>query len=154
MASNKLQAKINIKNKKAKFEYEIGDTYVCGIVLKGTEIKSLRQNKASISEGYCGFDANELFARNLHIAEYDKASFENHEAKRARKLLLNRTELNKIHKAVKVKGVTIVPLRLFINEKGLAKLEIGIAAGKKLHDKRQDLKEKDAKRDMDRAMKR
>ncbi|TXC82167.1 SsrA-binding protein SmpB [Luteibaculum oceani] len=154
MAEKKLQASVNIKNKKARFEFNIIDTYVCGIVLKGTEIKSIRLNKASITEGYCGFEKDELFLRNAHIAEYEKASFKTHEPTRPRKLLLNRNELDKIHKQVKVKGITIVPLRMFINDKGLAKLEIGIAEGKKLHDKRQDLKEKDAKREMDRAMKR
>lgn len=154
MGENKLQATVNIRNKKAKFEYAIVETYVCGIALKGTEIKSIRQSKASIMEGYCGFDGDELYVRNIHITEYEKASFVNHEPTRPRKLLLNRSELDKIHKQVKVKGVTIVPLRLFINDKGLAKLEIGVATGKKLVDKREDLKAKDAKRDMDRAMKR
>ncbi|MGB0165565.1 MAG: SsrA-binding protein SmpB [Luteibaculum sp.] len=154
MAEQKFSSNISIKNKKARFEYLIEATYVCGIVLKGTEIKSIRQNKASITEGYCGFVENELWARNLHIAPYENASFESHEATRPRKLLLQRSELEKIHKKVKVKGITIVPLKLFINDRGLAKLEIGVASGKKIHDKREDLKEKDAKRDMDRAMKR
>ncbi len=154
MADQKFSSDINIKNKKAKFEYHIGDTFTCGMVLRGTEIKAIRLNKASIVEGYCGFDGDELFIRNMHIGTYENASFQTHEPTRPRKLLLNRQELSKIRKQVKTKGVTIVPLRLYINNKGLAKLDIGIATGKKLHDKRDDLKAKDAKRDMDRAMKR
>jgi len=144
---------VNIKNKKAGFEYHLVDKYVAGIQLTGTEIKSIRNSKASVGEAYCVFVKSELFIRNMHIAEYDPGSYNNHEPKRDRKLLLNRLELDKLKKKLKNKGVTIVPVRLFINDKGLAKLEIALAEGKKLYDKRQDLKSKDDKRAMDRAMK-
>lgn len=144
---------INIKNKKAKFEYHLEDEFVAGIQLTGSEIKSIRNNKASIVEAYCVFVEDELFVRNMHIAEYDNASYYNHKPRRDRKLLLNRQELDKLFKKVQTKGNSIVPTHLFINDKGLAKLRIYLASGKKLHDKRQDLKQKDAKREMDRAMK-
>jgi SsrA-binding protein len=126
---------------------------MAGIQLTGSEIKSLRNSKASIVEAYCVFEKNELFIRNMHIAEYENSSYYNHNPKRDRKLLLNRKELDKLFKKAKIKGFSIVPLNLFINDKGLAKLNIALAQGKKLHDKREDLKEKDSKRDMDRAMK-
>jgi SsrA-binding protein len=129
------------------------DTFVAGIQLGGTEIKSIRNGKASILEAYCVVENGEIFVRNMHIAEYSNASFYQHKPKADRKLLLNKREINKIDKQLKTKGFTVIPLRLFINEKGLAKLEIATAQGKKLYDKRQDLKEKDDKRSMDRAMK-
>lgn len=144
---------INIKNKKAKFEYHLEDEYVAGIQLTGSEIKSIRNSKASIVEAYCVFVEDELFIRNMHIAEYDNASYYNHKPRRDRKLLLNRLELNKLFKRVQTKGNSIVPIHLFINQNGLAKLRIYLASGKKLHDKRQDMKQKDAKREMDRVMK-
>jgi len=145
---------INIQNKKARFEYHLEDKFIAGVQLTGTEIKSIRNSKASIMEAYCVFENGEVFIRNMHIAAYENGSFYNHKPRGDRKLLLNRKEINKIEKFLKVKGNTIVPLRMFISEKGWAKLEIALARGKKLHDKRQDLKEKDDKRDMDRAMKR
>lgn len=148
------QNQVNIKNKRAKFEYHISDTYIAGIQFSGTEIKSVRKSKASILEAYCIFSNGEIWIRNMHITEYDNASFYNHKPRSDRKLLLNRTEINKIEKFLKDKGNTVIPLKLFISEKGWAKLEIGLATGKKLHDKRQDLKEKDDKREVDRALKR
>ena len=144
---------INIVNRRARFEYQLFDKYVAGIVLKGTEIKSLRHGKANIKEAYCVIDNGEIFVRNMHIAEYGNASFYQHKPKADRKLLLSRKEINKLDKKMKSKGFTIVPLRIFINDKGLAKVEIALAQGKKLYDKRQDLKEKDDKRTMDRLKK-
>jgi len=144
---------INIKNKRARFEYHLLDTFVAGMVLSGTEIKSIRNSKASILEAYCVYDNGEVWIRNMHITAYENSSFYQHKPRADRKLLLNRKEIDKIEKFMKVKGNTIVPLKMFISEKGWAKLEIALAQGKKLHDKRQDLKEKDDKRDMDRAMK-
>ena len=145
---------INIKNRKASFEYLLLDKYVAGIQLLGTEIKSIRNNKASIAEAYCLFIARDLWIRNMHIAEYSHGSYNNHEPKRDRKLLLNRQELDKLRKKLNEKGLTLIPVRLFVNKKGLAKLEISLAQGKKLYDKREDMKAKDAKRQMDREMKR
>lgn len=144
---------VNIKNKKATFQYEIIEEFIAGLVLKGTEIKSIRQAKASIGEAYCYIDNNELFVKNMYIAPYEQASFTNHEPRAVRKLLLNKRELNKIIKELKVKGITIIALRLFINEKGYAKMKIAVARGKKLYDKRESLKEKDSKRQLDRLKK-
>ncbi len=148
-----MKNQINIKNKKAKFEYHLFETYTAGIQLGGTEIKSIRNSKASILEAYCVFVNGEVFIRNMHITEYENGSFYNHKPRADRKLLLNKKEINKIEKFLQVKGNTLIPLKLFINEKGWVKVEIACAQGKKLHDKRHDLKEKDDKRDMDRAMK-
>ncbi len=141
---------INIKNKRATFDYIITDTYTAGIVLTGTEIKSIRLSKASLVDTYCTFINGELWVKNMHIAEYFYGSYNNHVARRDRKLLLERKELNKLKQAVKNPGFTIVPIRLFINEKGLAKLVIGLARGKHEYDKRETLKERDDKREMDR----
>lgn len=148
------QATLNIKNKRARFEYYITDTYVAGIQLGGTEIKSIRKGKASILEAYCIFDNGQMWIRNMHITEYENASFYNHKPRADRKLLLNRSEIDKIEKFLKVKGNTVIPLKMFLSDSGYAKLEIGLAVGKKLHDKRNDLKEKDDKREVDRALKR
>ena len=142
---------VNIKNKRARFEYQIIDTFIAGIQLNGSEIKSIRLGKAIITDSFCTFKKNELWIRSMHIAEYEFGTYANHEPKRERKLLLNRLELDKLQKKLKDQGLTIVPLRLFITEKGWAKLEIAIAKGKKLHDKRDSLKEKDTQRDIDRA---
>ncbi len=142
---------INIRNKRAYFEYEILDKYVAGIQLLGTEIKSIRNSKASIVESYCRFSKNELFVINMNISEYDFGNINNHVARRDRKLLLSKKEIAKLQQKLKESGLTIVPLKMFINDRGLAKLEIALAKGKKLHDKRESLKQKDAKRDMDRA---
>lgn len=144
----------NILNKRAKFDYEIIETYSAGIVLTGTEIKSIRLGKANITESFCEFnDKSELFAINTSIEEYSFGNQFNHKARSERKLLLNRRELKSLEKSVDTKGLTIIPLRLFINEKGLAKLEIGLARGKKTYDKRESLKENDTKRDIDRIKK-
>ena len=147
------QAPINIKNKRATFDYELLDTYTVGIVLTGTEIKSIRLGKASLVDTYCLLERGELWVRNMHIAQYFYGTYNNHEARRDRKLLLNRNELRKLTRATKETGFTIVPTRLFINEKGLAKLVIAVAKGKKQYDKRQSLKEKEDKRSMDRMFK-
>lgn len=148
------QTNVNIRNKKARFEYHIFDTYTAGMQLSGTEIKSIRKSKASILEAYCIADRGEIWIRNMHITEYENGSFYNHRPRSDRKLLLNRKEIKQIEKFLMVKGNTLIPLKLFISEKGWAKLEIGCATGKKLHDKRHDLKEKDDKREMDRMLKR
>ena len=136
-------APINIKNKRATFDYELIDTYTAGIVLTGTEIKSIRLGKAG-----------ELWVKNMHIAEYFYGSYNNHAARRDRKLLLSKKELNKLERGTKDAGFTIVPVRLFINERGLAKVVVALAKGKKQYDKREALKEKDDRRDMDRMFKR
>lgn len=140
-----------IKNKKAFFEYEILDQFTCGIQLQGTEVKSLRLGKASIVEAYCYFNNGELFVKNMHIAEYSHGNIYNHEPTRNRKLLLHKKELEKLATKVKDVGISIVPLKLFFSDKGWAKLEIGLARGKKLHDKRESLKAKDNQRQMQRA---
>lgn len=149
-----MQKPVNIKNKKAKFEYEILDTYTAGIVLTGTEIKSIRDSKASIAEGFCEFnERSELFVINMTIQEYVFGNYYNHKPKAERKLLLNRRELKKLEKAVNIKGNAIIPLRLFVNNKGLAKLEIALGKGKKLFDKRDSIKDRDNKRNLDRIKK-
>lgn len=145
---------VNIKNKRARFEYHLFETFIAGIQLSGTEIKSIRNTKASILEAYCVMSGGEVWIRNMHVSEYENFSFYTHKPRADRKLLLNKKEINKIEKFLQVKGNTLIPLKLFINEGGWAKLEIALAQGKKLHDKRHDLKEKDDKREMDRAMKR
>lgn len=144
---------VNIKNKRARFEYALDEEFTAGIVLSGTEIKSIRNGKASILEAYCVVDNSQVFIRNMHVSPYENGSFYNHLARSDRKLLLNKKEIKRLEKWVKIKGNTIVPLRLFLSEKGWLKVEIATGVGKKLHDKRQDLKEKDDRRDMDRAMK-
>ncbi|MEM9687412.1 MAG: SsrA-binding protein SmpB [Bacteroidota bacterium] len=150
-----MQRHINIQNRKARFSYEILDRYTAGIALTGTEIKSIRQGKVSIAESFCEFNDNgELFAINMYVEEYVHGSHYNHHPKRARKLLLQKRELRKLQKEVKNVGLTIVPLRLFINQKGLAKLEIALVKGKKLYDKRETIKDRDNKRHLDRVKKR
>lgn len=144
---------INIKNKRASFDYHILDKYVAGIRLLGTEIKSIRQGKANINDSFCAFFDDGLYIRNMHIAEYSHGSFYNHEAKRDRQLLLTKKELKKLKIKSEEKGFTIIPLRIFINNKGLAKLEIALAQGKKDFDKRDSIKERDVKREMDRIVK-
>jgi len=149
-----MQKNINIKNKRARFEYELMDKFTTGIVLAGTEIKSIREGRASISESFCEFnDRDELFVINMQIDEYSHASHFNHKPKAERKLLLQRRELRKLSKEVKTSGLTIVPLSLFINERGLAKMQIALAKGKKLYDKRDSIKDRDNKRDLDRVKK-
>lgn len=143
---------INIKNKRANFDYAIGDTYTAGIVLTGTEIKSIRLGKASLADTFCYVVNGEVWIKNMYIAEYFYGTYNNHSARRDRKLLLNRKEIEKIEKNGKESGFTIVPLRLFINDRGLAKLVIGIGRGKKEYDKRQSIKEREDKRSMARIM--
>jgi SsrA-binding protein len=147
---NRFEKVVNIKNKKASFEFEFIDTYVAGLMLKGTEIKSIREGKVSLTEAYCMFLDEELFVRQMHIAPYSMAASYNHEAVRDRKLLLNKKELAKLQTKSQEKGLAIIPVRIFINDRGKAKMEIALARGKKIHDKRQDLKEKDAKRELQR----
>ena len=144
---------INIRNKRATFDYEILEEYIAGVVLVGTEIKSLRMGKASLTDSYCYFEQGELWIRNMNIAEYAWGTCNNHVPKRDRKLLLNRKELNKLQRTLQDRGLTVVGLRLFINERGLAKIVIGLARGRKSYDKREYLKENDARREMDKAMK-
>ena len=149
-----MQKKINIQNKKARFEFEILDQYTAGMVLTGTEIKSIRESKASIAESFCEFnDQGELFAVNMYIEEYLFGTHYNHKPRSTRKLLLNKKELRKLNKQVKNVGLTIVPLKLFITDKGYAKMIIALARGKKLYDKRDTLKDRDNKRDLDRVKK-
>lgn len=143
---------ISIKNKRASFDYEILETYTAGIVLVGTEIKALRLSKASMVDCYCYFNNGELWVRGLNISEYDWGSYNNHTPKRDRKLLLQKRELSKLQRALQDKGLTIVGMKLFISERGLAKMVIGLGRGRKNYDKRDYIKEKDAKREMARAM--
>jgi len=145
---------VSIKNKRARFEFEILDQYIAGIVLTGTEIKSIRNNKASIVESFCEFNENEeLFAVNMYIEEYAFGSRFNHQPRGSRKLLLNKKELKKLNKEIKKSGLTIVPLKLYINDKGFAKMLIALARGKKLYDKRETIKDRDNKRNLDRVKK-
>ncbi len=149
-----MQKKINIQNKKARFEFEILDQYTAGMVLTGTEIKSIRESKASIAESFCEFnDQGELFAVNMYIEEYLFGTHYNHKPRSTRKLLLNKKELRKLNNQVKNVGLTIVPLKLFITDKGYAKMIIALARGKKLYDKRDTLKDRDNKRNLDRVKK-
>lgn len=149
-----MQKNINIQNKKARFEYEILDKYIAGIQLKGTEIKSIRQSKARITESFCEFnERGELFIVNMYIQEYMFGHHFNHNPKSERRLLLNKRELRSLKKDVEAKGNTIVPLKLFINDRGFAKLEIALAKGKQTHDKRNVIKDRDSKRNLDRIKK-
>ena len=142
-----------IKNRSAFFEYYIDDKYTAGIALKGTEVKSLREGKASFNDSYCIFHKGELYLRSFHISEYSHGTVNNHDPIRERKLLLNRRELKKLENKLKEKGYTLIPLRLFFNEKNLAKVEIGLGKGKKLHDKRDTIKQRDTEREMKRFLK-
>ncbi|MEX0360313.1 MAG: SsrA-binding protein SmpB [Allomuricauda sp.] len=149
-----MQNNINIKNKRARFDYEILDTYTAGIVLGGTEIKSIRLGKASLSQSFCEFnERGELFVINMQVDEYSHGGYYNHKPKAERKLLLNKRELKKLRREVTTSGLTIIPINLFINEKGLAKVNIGLAKGKKLYDKRETIKDRDNKRDLSRIKK-
>ena len=144
---------INIKNKKARFDYEIGDTYTAGIVLTGTEIKSLRDGRASLVDTYCLIENGEVWVKGMNISEYSFGSYNKHVARRDRKLLLNRKEIAKLQKAAEDPGYTIVPLKVFINDRGLAKMLIGVGRGKKQYDKRQSIREREDKRNIDRMFK-
>lgn len=149
----RLKSDINIKNRRAFFDYEILERYTAGLQLFGTEIKSIRDGHAGLTDSYCQFNAGELWVKQMHIAEYRFGSYANHDSKRDRKLLLQRKELRKLERLVRDTGKTIIPLRLFINERGFAKLEIALCQGKHSYDKRQSLREKDDKREMQRIMK-
>jgi SsrA-binding protein len=144
---------MEIKNRQAYFEYFFDDKYVAGIVLTGTEVKSLREGKANFNDSYCIFNKGELWIRSFHISEYSHGTVNNHDPIRERKLLLNKRELKKLQAKIKEKGYTIVPLRLFFNEKNLVKLEIGLGKGKKLHDKRETIKQRDTERELKRYVK-
>ena len=145
---------INIRNKRATFDYEIQEEYIAGVVLVGTEIKSIRAGKASLTDSYCYFQDGELWIRGVNISEYDWGTCNNHVPRRDRKLLLQRKELNKLQRQLQDRGLTVVGLRLFLNERGFAKIVVGLARGRKAYDKREYLKENDATREMDKAMKR
>jgi SsrA-binding protein len=153
MAKEKSDKKIQIVNRKASFEYNFLDEYEAGILLTGTEIKSIRSGNANLKEAYCTFKNGELFIRNMNIAEYKYGTDNNHEPTRVRKLLLKKVELKKLHRKVQEKGLTIVPYKLFISERGFAKLVVMLAQGKKSFDKRDSIKERDNKRDLDRIKK-
>ncbi len=142
--------KIDIRNRRASFEYSFLDTYVAGLVLSGTEIKSIREGRINLQDSFCLFLNNELYARQLHISPYEQGTHYNHNPVRDRKLLLNKKELKRLELELKNQGLTIIPTRLFINDWGFAKIEIALAKGKKLYDKREDIKQKDIKRDLDR----
>lgn len=153
MAKDKKQrfsSNINIKNKKASFEYEFLEKHVAGLVLQGTEIKSIRERKASLQEAYCTFYGDELWVQGMHISPYEEGNILNHDPLRRRKLLLNKRELRKWKEKLEEKGLTIVPTRLFITDRGFAKLEVALAKGKKVHDKRESIKERDVKRELSR----
>ncbi|MEL6535163.1 MAG: SsrA-binding protein SmpB [Bacteroidota bacterium] len=145
---DRFQKIVNIKNRRARYNYEWLDTYKAGMSLRGTEIKSIREGKVNLGDAFCVFKEGELYVRNLHITPYSQGTYANHDAMRERKLLLQKKELGKLKEKSEEKGLTIVPTRLFINDRGLAKLEIALARGKKLHDKRDSLKEKDSKREL------
>ena len=155
MAKNKKakQLQVNIKNKRASFDYEFIDIFTAGIVLTGTEIKSIRDGKASLVDTYCYINNGEIWVKNMYVAHYLQGSYNNHLERRERKLLLNKKEIRNLQNDTKAPGFTIVPVRLYINEKGLAKLDIALARGKKEYDKRQTFKEKEDRREMDRAKK-
>ena len=144
---------MKIENRKAHHEYSILQTFVCGIVLQGSEVKSLRAGKGNISDAYCCVSKGEIWMKNSHISKFESDRFTNHEEKRERKLLLNKREIRKIEQELKVQGITLIPLKIFSNEHNLLKLEIGICKGKKLYDKRNDIKDRDNERELDRIKK-
>lgn len=150
MSKERFSNNINIKNRQASHTYELLDKFVAGMVLRGTEIKSIKEGKVNLQDGYCYFNNGEIFVKGISITPYAQGTHYNHEPTRERKLLLKRSELKKLEAKVEEKGLTLVPLRLFINQRGLAKLEIALGRGKKLYDKRQSMKERDAKRELDR----
>ncbi len=151
MASDRFSKPVNIRNKQASFEYELLDKYVAGLVLKGTEIKSIREGKASLLDGYVFFNGNEAFVKGMNITPFTEGTHYNHEAARERKLLMKKSELRKLRARVEEKGLTLVPVRIFVNERGFAKLEIAVARGKKLFDKRATIKDRDVKRELART---
>lgn len=150
MAKEKIQKKVEISNRKASFEYQFLDVFTAGMVLTGTEIKSIRQGKVNLTDAYCMFHQDELLVRNMHISAYEEGTHYNHNPLRDRKLLLSKRELKKLQNELKNVGLTIIPTKMFISDKGYAKLNIALAKGKKLFDKREDIKAKDIKRSLDR----
>jgi SsrA-binding protein len=148
---DRIKKHVNIVNRRASFEYQFLDKYAAGVMLKGTEIKSIREGKVNMQDGYCVIHNGELFLHNMHISTYTEGTHYNHEPMRVRKLLLNKSELKKLEKGLQEQGVTIIPIRVFISDRGFAKVEIALARGKKLHDKREDIKAKDVKREMERG---
>lgn len=148
---DRIKRHVNIQNRRASFEYQFLDKYTAGIMLMGTEIKSIREGKVNLQDGYCVLHNGELYLHNVHISTYTEGTHYNHEPMRTRKLLVNKSELRKLEKGVQEQGVTIIPTRMFISERGFAKVEIALARGKKLHDKREDIKAKDIKRELDRS---
>jgi SsrA-binding protein len=150
MSKQRFSNNISIKNRQAGFEYELLDKYVAGIVLTGTEIKSIREGKVNLQDGYCYINNGEVFVKGINITPYAQGTHYNHEATRERKLLLKKTEIRKLDGKVEERGLTLVPVKLFVNDRGFAKLEIALARGKKMHDKRESIKERDAKRELDR----
>ena len=149
MSKQRFSDNVNIRNRQASFEYELLDKYVCGIVLTGTEIKSIREGKVNLQDGFCYLNNGEVFAKGVNISPYAQGTHYNHEATRERKLLLKKSEIRKLEGKVEEKGLTLVPVRLFINDRGFAKMEIALARGKKMYDKRQSIKDRDAKRELD-----
>lgn len=153
MSKEKAKASLEIVNRKAEFQYEFVETFQAGVVLQGTEIKSIRSGHVNLNDAYCLFKKGELYVKSLYIKEYKFGTYDNHEPRRDRKLLLKRQELKKLQRKVKERGFTIVPFRLFMSERGFAKIEIALAKGKRTYDKRQSIKEKDQKRDLARMKK-
>jgi SsrA-binding protein len=154
MCKNMKLPQVNIKNKRASFDYELLDTYQAGIVLTGTEIKSIRLGKASLVDTFCFFNNGELWVKNMYIAEYFYGTYNNHQARRDRKLLLTKKELQKIQRLSKESGFSVIPTKIYISDKGLAKIIVAVAKGKKVYDKRESIKEREDKRQIDRAFKR
>ncbi|HNR72716.1 MAG: SsrA-binding protein [Bacteroidetes bacterium OLB12] len=150
MAEKRFSNTINVRNKQATFNYELLDKFIAGIVLRGTEIKSIREGKVNLQDGYCYFSRGELFVKGISITPYAQGTHYNHEAGRERKLLMKKSELLKLESKVEEKGLALIPVRLFINDRGLAKLEVGLGKGKKTHDKRETIKERDIKRELNR----
>ena len=150
MTKSRFSNSINIKNRQASYEYELLDKFIAGMVLKGTEIKSIKEGKVNLQDGYCYFNNGELYVRGINITPYAQGTYYNHEPARERKLLMKRSELRKIEGKISEKGFALVPVRLFINDRGYAKLELALGRGKKLHDKRESIKERDAKRELSR----
>lgn len=150
MSKERFSNNINIRNRQAGYEFELLDKYTAGIVLTGTEIKSIREGKVNLQDGYCYFNNGEIFVKGVNITPYAQGTHYNHEATRERKLLLKKSEIKKLEGKIEEKGLTLVPLRLFINDRGFAKMEIAVGRGKKLHDKRDSIKERDARRELDR----
>jgi len=150
MAEKRFSSDINIRNRQATFQYELLDKFIAGIALRGTEIKSIREGKVNLQDGYCYFSKGEIFTKGINITPYAQGTHYNHEATRERKLLMKKSELKKLQSKVEEKGLALIPIRIFINDRGLAKLEIALARGKKTHDKREGIKERDIKRELSR----